>query len=293
MIPFVPLPLEKAVKLSRPFLGVGNKLHILFPYLDIKLLQAGIQIKSREYLSVAVFSAAIWFALTMSILLAVNLVAKNLPPNFIVISILFSSLISFVSFFYINFYPSTIVAKKIKNIDKNLLFALRHLLIQVKSGVTLFDALVSVSKGNYGLISAEFTKATKSIATGVPQTVSLEEIAYKNPSLYFRRTMWQLMNAVTAGADVGNSLEVLVESLSNEHKVAIRKYGSQLNPLAMMYMMFAVIMPTLGITFLIIFSTISRFQLSETLFYLILVFLFIFQFALTGLIKGMRPVVEI
>ena len=87
------------------------------------------------------------------------------------------------------------------------------------------------------------------------QTVALEELALKNPSLDFRRTLWQVTSAIKSGADLGNTLENIVQNLSEEHKVAIRRYGSQLNPLAMMYMMLAVIIPSLGITFLIIFSS--------------------------------------
>ncbi|MBI4009613.1 MAG: type II secretion system F family protein [Candidatus Aenigmarchaeota archaeon] len=293
MIPFVPLPLDKAVKVSRPFIGLSNKLHVLFPYLDTKLSQANIPVKGKEYLSVIIFSTFFWFALTAGLLLTLGLFLKNLPPNFTAIALLGSSAISFIAFFYINFYPNAIVIQKTKDIDKNLLFALRHLLIQVKSGVPLFESLVSVAKGNYGLISVEFTKSTKNIATGMSQSVALEEIAYKNPSLYFRRTIWQLVNSLKAGADIGNTLEVLVQSLSNEQRVAIRKYGSQLGPLALMYMMVAVIMPALGITFLIIFSSISSLQVSEIVFYMILGFLVIFQLAYSGLIKNNRPSVEL
>lgn len=293
MIPFVPLPLDKAVKASRVFLGIANKLHVMFPYLDTKLLQADMHLKSREYLSVAIFSAIFWLVLTAGFLVGINSFIKNPPANFIAISLMFSLVISSVAFIYINFYPNAIVIKKTKNIDKNLSFALRHFLIQVKSGVPLFDTLVSVSKGNYGLVSAEFARATKNIITGVPQSEALEEIVFNNPSLYFRRIMWQFLNAVKSGADMGRTLEVLVQDLSNEQKVEIRKYGAQLSPLAMLYMMFAVIAPTLGITFLIIFSTISSLQVSEVLFYMILGFLIIFQVAYLGIVKSRRPAIEL
>ena len=102
-----------------------------------------------------------------------------------------------------------------------------------------------------------------------------------------------LTRALKAGADVGNTLEVLVQSLSNEQRVAIKKYGAQLSPLALMYMMFAVIVPTLGITFMIIFSSISSLQVSEVFFYLIIIVLVIFQFAFAGIIKSRRPAVEL
>ena len=293
MIPFVPFPTSKAVKISRPFFGLANKFLVLFPYIDTKLLQAGLPFRGREYMSIALLSSLFWLILTGSLLAVVGLLIKNPPPNFVAISFLTSSAISLLSFFYIISYPNTIVIKKTKDIDKNLLFALRHLMIQVKSGVLLFDAFISISRGNYGLVSTEFGNATKKITTGKAQSIALEEITYNNPSLYFRRTMWQLSTALKSGADLGNTLEVLVQSLANEQRIAIRKYGAQLSPLALMYMMFAAIMPTLGITFLIVFSSISGFTVSDSIFYIILAILGVFQFAFSGLIKNSRPVVEL
>lgn len=85
----------------------------------------------------------------------------------------------------------------------------------------------------------------------------------------------------------------MVENLTNEQKVQIRKYGSQLNPMAMMYMMVAVIIPSLGITFIIIMSSFSGFEVTKSIFWSILGFIAFFQFMFIGLIKSRRPPVEI
>jgi pilus assembly protein TadC len=166
-------------------------------------------------------------------------------------------------------------------------------LIQVKSGVPLFDALVSISNGNYGLISKEFKICTKKISTGLDQTIALEELALRNPSLHFRRIVWQITSAIKTGANLGETLDSIVYNLSQEQKVMIRKYGSQLNPLAMMYMMLAVIIPSLGITFLIIFSAFSGVAVTEMVFYGILFALAFFQFTFIGIVKSRRPAIEL
>jgi flagellar protein FlaJ len=178
-------------------------------------------------------------------------------------------------------------------LEKNLAFALRHLLIQVRSGVPLFDGLVSVSNGNYGLITEEFKNCVKKISTGMSETVALEEMIFKNPSLQFRRIIWQITNSLRTGADLGDTLDSIVSNLSSEQKVAIRKYGSQLNPLSMMYMMTAVIIPSLGITFLILLSSFSGTAVSEILFWMILVALATFQFMFIGIVKNRRPPIEL
>jgi len=198
-----------------------------------------------------------------------------------------------LSFFYVILYPNLIIVRKTKDLEKKLLFALRHLLIQVKSGVPLFDALVSVSNGNYGAVSKELKECTKKISTGLEQTVALEELALKNPSLDFRRIIWQITSSIKTGADLGNTLENVVQNLSDEQRVAVRRYGSQLNPMAMMYMMLAVIVPSLGITFMLIFSSFSGIAVSESMFYIILAMLAFFQFIFIGMVKSRRPAVEL
>lgn len=289
-IPFVPFPMEKAIKLSKVFLWISSRIVKVNPFLEQTLLQTDIKLKDREYLSVAMFSAFFWFVLIFSLFTFLGIVIRM---NFLWLSLIFSALISGVSFFYIMFYPNLLIAKKNRDTEKNLLFAIRHLFIQVKSGVSLFDGLVSVSKGNYGLISEEFDKCTKEIATGKEETLALEEIAFRNSNIAFKRVIWQIVNSLRTGSDIGNTLNLMAQNLSEEQKINIRKYGSQLSPMALMYLMFSVIFPTLGLTFLIIFSTFSGIQIPENLFYLILFVLVVFQFSFIGLVKNRRPSVEV
>ncbi len=291
-IPFVPFPMPLMRKISKRFLGFGDKLSKVLPGFRVKLSQAELDFQPREYLAIAFFSLIFWTSMTFTLLFALSIFVK-LPPNFIFTIIPVSIVIGFLSFFYIIFYPSLIIARKVKDLEKNLLFALRHLLIQVKSGVPLFDGLVSVASGNYSLISKELGECTKKISTGLEQTFALEELALKNPSLHFRRVIWQISNAIKTGADLGTTLEAIVQNLGEERKVSIRKYGSQLNPLAMMYMMLAVIIPSLGITFLIIFSSFSGVSVSESMFFIILFALAFFQFTFIGIVKSRRPAIEL
>ncbi len=291
-IPFVPFPLSASKRLAKPFYGFAKSISKAFPLLNIQLERSEIKINSTEYLSVAILSGNIWTLFIFSILAALPFFI-SLPSNFYIIAFLVSLFIGFTSMIYIILYPNLIVNKKIRDLEKNLLFALRHLQIQIKSGVTLFDALVSVANANYGLVSEEFKKAIKKISTGKPEIESLEDLAVKNPSLYFRRIIWQLTNSMRSGSDLGETLDVMVSNLSNEQRIAIRKYGSQLNPLAMMYMMTAVIIPNLGITFLLVLSSFTGFSISSEIFWLILACVGFFQFSFIGMIKNRRPAIEI
>ncbi len=291
-IPFIPFPLPLAKVIAQPFFGVGDKLAKFFPDFAIRLSQAEIDIRPREYMAIAIFSAWVWTAIIFTMLAVISFFGTH-PGNFLFIISFVSLAIGFLSFLYIMLYPRLIITRKVTDLDKNLMFALRHLLIQVKSGIPLYDGLVSVSSGNYGLISKEFDECTKKISTGTEQTSALEDLALKNPSLYFRRILWQLTNAIRCGADVGSTLEHLVESLANEQRVAIRRYGSQLNPMAMMYMMLGVIIPSLGITFLVIISSFSGIVVTEYMFVGLLLALILFQFSFVGVVKSRRPAIEL
>jgi flagellar protein FlaJ len=290
-IPFVPFPLKIALKVSKPFVGLGDKIVKLLPMLETNLAQIESDIRAREYVGIALFVFMFWFLLVFS--LFITLGAFFSLSNFLVIGLIVALVISFLSFSYVLMYPKLLVSRKMRNLEKNLLYALRHLTIQVKSGVALFDALVSIAKHDYGVISKEFELCTKKISTGWPATIALEELALRNPSLHFRRAIWQLTNSMRAGTDLGDTLESIVNNLSNEQRIAIRKYGSQLNPLAMMYMMLAVIIPSLGITFLIILSSFVGLPITEVVFLGILAFLTMFQFSFIGIIKSRRPSIEI
>ncbi len=286
-IPFVPFPLKKALKISKKFYFISDKIAKFSPFLQTYLAQAGFDLKTREYVAIAVFSSFFWFFLLFMLMLPVAIKTGKTFLLFI-----FPFFFSFLSYFYIILYPKLLIARKIRSIEKNLLFAVRHLYIQVKSGVSLFDAMVSIAKANYGEISKQFNECVKSIAAGEDQIKALEKLAYKNPSLNFRRIVWQIINSLRSGVDVGDTLARIANHLSEEQKVSIRRYGSQLSPLALLYLMFSIILPTLGITFLIVFSTFSGIQIPEFFFYFLLAGLAFFQFVFIGLIKSRRPCVE-
>ncbi len=290
-VPFVPLSLEKALKPARAFFFLSSSAAKAMPSIEVKLIQAGIKLKAREYLAVAMFSSVFWFFIIFSLFTSLAKAVNYQNP--FLLSIPFSCMFAAVSYMYILFYPNLLVARRDREIEKNLLFAIRHLFIQVRSGVSLFDGLVSVSKGNYGIISRELEECTKEIATGKDEIVALEELTFKNPNLHFRRALWQIINSLRAGGDLGSTLELLALNLSEEQKVKIRKYGAQLSPLALMYMMMTIIIPTLGVTFLIIFSTFSGIAVPEIVFYMLIFILAIFQFMFIGMVKSRRPSVEV
>jgi len=288
-IPFVPLPIKKALKASRRFLSLGSAIARAKPSLKLNLYQAEIDIDSREYVAMAIFSGIFFGFLMFGIAIFIGVIANALD---IFVSMIVALGFGGFVFIYVLNWPKLFSSKRIRELDKDVLGALQHMTIEIKSGVTLFNALVGVSSG-YGKVSEEFKKVVKEINAGIPETEALDKSSQRNPSLYFRRAIWQLVNALKAGSDVAKALEAIVDNLVKEQQISIRKYGQELNPYTMMYMLFAVILPSLGITFLIIISSFSGITVPKIIFPLILVILIMFQYFYMGLVKTKRPNVEV
>lgn len=188
-------------------------------------------------------------------------------------------------------FPKLLAGRKIRDIDKNLLPALQDILVQLNSGIPLFSIMVNISQKKYGGVSREFGTAVKKINAGISQVDVLDEMASKNPSLYFRRAIWQLVNGMKTGSDTGIVVKEIISALSEEQLLQIQKYGGQLNPLAMFYMLITVIIPSLGMTFLIILSSFistSEFA-TKVIFWSLYGFVFFFQIMFLGIIKTRRP----
>lgn len=288
-VPFCPLSVKKAKSLlGKKLYGVADPLARMSPTLEMQLEQAGFDISPRDYMSIAIFSA-IFMDIITSFFFAVITFRFVDPVRAGVVSSMIGILFGGVTLFYIRAYPKLLIKKKVYDVERNMLYALRHMYVQIISGVPLFDAMNSVAEGKYGQVSAEFKAAIKMINTGVPIEKVLEDLTVRNPSTYFRRAMWQISNGVKSGSDIGTIMKSILSYISAEQKISIRKYGSQLNPLTVVYMMVAVILPSLGVTFLMVMSTFSKFAITETIFWGIVVFITIFQFMFIGILKSKRP----
>ncbi|HDI73150.1 MAG: hypothetical protein DRO76_02900 [Candidatus Altiarchaeales archaeon] len=277
---------------SRIFIAVGDLLLRVSPYTALHLKQSGIDeeynITAREYLAICFFISSTLFIISSLIL---TFILSLGTKEFLSFGPIIGIFIGILSYVQLVAYPKVIVNRRIRDLERNLLFALRTILVQIRSGVPIFDAFVSIATGKYGQISDEFKIVIEKSRAGVPVVDTLEELAIRNPSLYFRRAIWQLLNAIKSGSDIGENLASIIDSLSKEQLVQIGRYKSILNPLAMMYMMIAVIIPSLGITVMIILSTFPGMERigNEQTFWLLLGGVVLMQFIFMSVIRSKRP----
>jgi flagellar protein FlaJ len=285
IIPFVPFPLKKLRRVIKIFEKSGNLVAKSVPSLKLNLYQAEIHLSPTRYASVVVFTSVFYFFLLTFLVFFIGLLVGKVD---FLLPLSIGTIFSFFVFSYLLKYPKFVAIRRMKKLERDLLNALEHILIEIKSGVPLFNAMVGVSEG-YGEISKEFEIIVKEINAGVSEIEALERALVRNPSLHFRRAVWQITNAMKAGSDVASALEAIVDNLTREQIIAIRRYGQELSPYTLMYMLVAVIMLTLGITFLIILSSFSGIQIPEVIFPLVLIGLSIFQYFFMGMVKTKRP----
>jgi len=286
MIPFSPFPFKMLDRFSNAFLGIGARLKKAFPYLELDLEQAEIDIDAKKYIAITVFLSLFYFVFCSVFF---SIVLSKFVKDYLLLGFTLGVVFSFMVFMQISLYPKIIVKKKVRDLEKNLIFALRTMLVQIKSGVSLFDSMKVVSRGNYGTVSSEFCRGIEEIETGTLQEDALEKLAADNPSPYFRKALWQIVNGMKAGADVSTVLTESVNSIVREQKVAIASFGAKLRLLSLGYMLVGVIVPALGLTFLIVLGTFPQIKITESFFWILLGGTALMEFMYLGIIKSNRP----
>jgi len=288
-IPYSIVPPKLLKNISQIFSGIANKIEKNLPSLKLNLEQAKMTISPQEYVAMCIMASTIFFIFISTLLSFIFFKIQLRGP------IIFSLIISLPLVIFILtqqiLYPKIKAIRKVRDIEKNLLPTLQDMSVQLNSGISLFRILVNISNKDYGEISKEFNKAVKKMSAGINQIEVLDEIASKNPSLYFRRAIWQLINGMKTGSNTSIVVKEIISALSQEQSIQIQRYGSQLNPLAMFYMLVTIILPSLGMTFLIIISSfIAASELiTKFIFWGLYIFVLFFQIMFLGIIKTKRP----
>jgi len=303
-----PPGLSKAM--ARPFRGIGNRLSAIFPGLQYDLRLAGSALDAGEYIIASLFNAVAW-ALIVFILVFVlyysrgSFTMAEFTGAFASAAALqeFTSLHTLVFipplaalvmlFLFFIRYPRILAGKIVEEVDKDLIYALKDLMVQINSGVSLYHAMLNVSKSGYGRISDEFGRVVQEINTGEAQDHALENMALRTESEFLRRTIWQIVTALKAGASLQGALASIMQALRQYQTQNVKAYAQELNLWILLYVMVAVAVPSLGITLLVILSTFGSMGVNQTFIIFLLLVCFISEFALIEFIKVRRPVLRV
>ncbi|MGV8150183.1 MAG: type II secretion system F family protein [Candidatus Woesearchaeota archaeon] len=255
-----------------------------FPDLKKKLKSAGMVISPEQYVEKS-FKASLILAVGIFILSI--FMALKFSWSFIVPILLFFIFMFFLFFINIQRVDVTIT-KRAKEIDKDVLFAGRFLLVKLNSGRPLINSIIDASH-SYGVASKYFQEIVREIDLGTPMETALEN-AYKNtPSKRFRKILFQISNSLKIGVDITAPLEATLEEITQEQLIEIQRYGKKLNSIVMFYMLVAIVVPSLGITLFSIIASLVALNIDMGLFGVVLFLLLIVQLMFIAVFKSIRP----
>jgi archaeal flagellar protein FlaJ len=286
-IPFTFSNVKKLKFRSKPFINWFH--HKKDSSLEGYLRWIGIKLTHEEYLSITLRSFVNLF-LILFIVFSIVLMIAEVGFFYLFGAGLAALFAGFVSFSQLA-YPRVFVSRKEKDIEKNLIFALEDILIQLNSGIPLFDILTNISNSNYGDLSVEFRKAVKRIGSGEPEAEVLADLSKNSHSVFFKRTLWQISNGLNAGSDMSEIIRDNIKTLNEEQMIQIQNYGNKLNPLIMMYMLVSVIVPALSVSFMTVVASMIGLEenLTKGMFIGLFILVVFFQIMFLGMIKSKRP----
>lgn len=254
-----------------------------FPGLKFNLLKANLNITPEQYIKETVFYAVF---LTLSILLIAFMFTRSFFV-FIIFPVLF-----LIMFFYM-FNRVHVLAKKLdRQVSKEVVFAGRFIIIELESGIPLYNIFENVGR-NYKYTGIYFNKIVEKVRLGTSLEEAINETIDVCPSENLRKILWQILNSANTGADIASALNNVLENIVREQNIAMKEFGNKLNPLAMFYMMIAVIVPSLGITMLLVFSSFINIQLNLISLIVLAVAIGILQLMFLLMIRNSRPNVDI
>jgi pilus assembly protein TadC len=283
------MPQQIALSLAKPFYRASFNFVKKNKSISKDFYKLETDLSAEDYMSMAMLNT-VFYALLLGILAFILLGRTSI--NQFGGALVAASLAAMAIFMVSLIYPKWLINKKVREIDRNLLFAARHLRVQTSAGVSLFNALVSASTG-YGAVSLEFEKIVARIHGGVNMVDALDESAARNPSHYYNKIIWQLSNAIRAGTDVGPVLVEIVDMFMEDQRIEMKEYGAQLNTLAILYLMLCIIVPTISLVFMLVMSSFIDIPITDMVLALILCVIIFVQYMFIGLIGSRRPTVSI
>ena len=286
---------DKAIYIGKRFKNIAFRIKNFAPTLQNDLREAGISVEYIDYISAGILTAVLLLAVLGGVAGLLSLVALKrglLSAKLLAILVFMIIGVPVIYLFYFLNYPKLKAGKRKRLIDEKVTFAVREIMIKVGSGVPIFNALLDVANGDYGMISTEFAYTVQEIESGVPQDKALEHLSARVPSKALKRAIDILINAIKSGSDVHGTLVLINDMLIQKQQSDMKSYAGELTPMSMGYMMVSVVLPSLGMSVFVILGSLAKINI-VALIYLIPVILVVFQVFFMGMVSSRRPAIGV
>ncbi len=262
-----------------------------FPSIRTNLKKAHNKFRPEKFVQRSLRLAA-YASLALAIL-SFFLFGKTMSIGGLAMLVLLVLVVSFIALLaFLLQSPKSAIRKRQRDIDKEVLFAGRYLLVKMESGSPLVNTIEDASHG-YGVSAKYFREIIDDINTGTPVEEALENQRAYNASEKFKRILWQIVTALKTGTDVTGSLRSVLKAIGAQQIIEVKEYGKKLNSLMLFYMVVACVAPSLGLTMFLIISGFLNLDINSAALFAILFFLASVQVMFLIMIKAARPLVEI
>lgn len=289
--PLLPWNIRRIHAFTAPFKGITSNLTKGFPQLASDLNKAQVNIEITEYLALALIIGIV--AGTAGLVLSYlffDFLTDDLPFN-IVMTLIVGFLGFTVSFLMYVRIPSAMAMRRANEIDRDLSFALKDLTMQINSGVTLMSAMRNIADQGYGVVSSEFARTLDEIEGGESFEASLTNLAIRTDSEFLSRTIWQVLNTMKSGGKLDMALSSMVGDISEFQKDQIIRYGKSLSVITTIYLVVALVFPSVGVSFWILFLTVMGIKQTTPIFIITAVIYLLFVTIILSVVKSIKPMV--
>lgn len=184
------------------------------------------------------------------------------------------------------------LARISKEIDKEVVFATRFLIIELDSGINLFEAMKGVAE-NYEAVGKYFREITEKIEMGTSMEDAIRETIEELPNENLQRVLWQILNSMSTGGNISQSLKTIIDQIVRENQIKVKEYGRKLNPIAMFYMTSTIILPSIGTILLAVMAMFIGIKLTLGVLLILAFLIVLLQLSFLMVIRNTRPPVDI
>ncbi|MBW3015314.1 type II secretion system F family protein [Candidatus Woesearchaeota archaeon] len=255
-----------------------------FPELKKKLLKSRSKYSPEEYLK-----RTIRFAMQFSLMLIAVLLIFIIRAGKGYLYVIPTFLLLFIFLFWFHYKIPEIQSLRLqREIDRQLLYLARHLLIAIDSGETLLNSMSKVAVKSYGTAGRMFREIVDEIKLGTNVEIAIQKSIDRSPSENLTRILLEIQNSQKIGTDISASFNRFIRDLQEQGEIGIQRYSKKMNSLTLFYLVIGVVFPSIGIAMGTIFASLINLRIGFNDLLIVTFFIIILQAMFLSLYKTLR-----
>jgi len=169
------------------------------------------------------------------------------------------------------------IVKLGRELDGDLLFASEYLLVALESGLPIGNAIENL--GHVKRPSGRFFKRIYiEFQTGKSMDKALSDGIHFSASKNMKNLVKKLQDSINIGSNIRDVLVNFVDDSTSKKMIEAKAYSKKLNPIVMMYLLMGIVLPSLGITFLMLGMAVMSDGVGTALLKWVLIVIFLVMF---------------